>query len=156
MGVQTRDCFFGYHDCGSRSTWVWCKQCIRKQIQVMLLHGPKEMVSGKDGSSSRGRDRIRKTDEESTPEPQSQAGISAGKSNTVINILTALRASQGFRVTAFEKAMVLIRNGFWSMSYPVNEPLCLFRILIFESGWGCVFRAEGQLVEPALELHHQF
>lgn len=84
----------------------------------MLLRGPKEMVSGKNGSCSRGRDRNRKADEESTPEPQSQMGISAGKSNPVIYIFTALRASQGFRVTTFEKAMVLIRNGFQSILYP--------------------------------------
>lgn len=62
---------------------------------------PKEVVSGKDGSCTGGRGRIRKVGEENTPlppAPQSRWEISAVKNNLVIYIFTASGGSQGFRV----------------------------------------------------------
>lgn len=58
---------------------------------------PKEVVSGKDGSCTGDRSRIRKAGEESTCTAE-LGGISAVKSNLVIYIFTAFRASQGVGV----------------------------------------------------------
>lgn len=55
---------------------------------------PKEVVSGKDGSCTAGRSRIRKASEESTCTAE-LGGISAVKSNLVIYIFMAFGASQG-------------------------------------------------------------
>lgn len=70
---------------------------------------PKEVVSGKDGSCTEGRDRIRKAGEESTPLPPallSRGGNQCSKSNLVSYIFTASGGSQGFRV-------VLLLEGQW-------------------------------------------
>lgn len=85
---------------------MWCKPLCKEDLGNGSAY-PKEVVSGKGGSSTGGKGRNRKAGEEIPtlpPAPQSHRGNSAVKCNLVIYTFTKLGTSQGFRI-------ILLRRG---------------------------------------------